>query len=83
MVRSPVVWCREGLGTLKALNMGVGQNETRGPGLVGSIYQGKPFWVPIFDPQPYGRGSTLNRRGYAGFGPCFHLPGKAILVPVC
>ena len=22
-----------------------------------------------------GRGSKLNRRGYAGFGPCFHLPG--------
>ena len=20
----------------------------------GSIYQGNPFWVPIFDPQPYG-----------------------------
>ena len=19
----------------------------------GSIYQGNPFWVPIFDPQPY------------------------------
>ena len=23
----------------------------------------------------YGCGSKLNRRGYAGFGPCFHLPG--------
>ena len=22
-----------------------------------------------------GCGSILNRRGYAGFGPCFHLPG--------
>ena len=22
-----------------------------------------------------GRGSNLHRRGYAGFGPCFHLPG--------
>ena len=22
-----------------------------------------------------GCGSKLNRRGYAGFGPCFHLPG--------
>ena len=27
----------------------------------------------------YGCGSKLNRRGYAGFGPCFHLPGQAIL----
>ena len=24
---------------------------------------------------PIGCGSRLNRRGYAGFGPCFHLPG--------
>ena len=23
----------------------------------------------------YGSGSKLNRRGYAGFGPCFYLPG--------
>ena len=23
----------------------------------------------------YGCGSKLTRRGYAGFGPCFHLPG--------
>ena len=23
----------------------------------GSIYQGKPFWAPIFDPQPNGCGS--------------------------
>ena len=29
----------------------------------------------------YGCGSELNRRGYAGFGPCFHLP-ELILVPV-
>ena len=28
---------------------------------------GFPFWN--------GCGSKLNRRGYAGFGPCFHLPG--------
>ena len=26
-----------------------------------------------------GCGSKLNRRGYAGFGPCFHLPGQPIL----
>ena len=26
-------------------------------------------------PQLFGCGSKLNRRGYAGFGPCFHLPG--------
>ena len=25
--------------------------------------------------KPSGCGSKLNRRGYAGFGPCFHLPG--------
>ena len=25
--------------------------------------------------QPLECGSKLNRRGYAGFGPCFHLPG--------
>ena len=24
---------------------------------------------------PNGCGAKLNRRGYAGFGPCFHLPG--------
>ena len=27
-------------------------------------------------------GSKLNNRGYTGFGPCFHLPGQPILVPV-
>ena len=26
-------------------------------------------------PSTCGCGSKLNRRGYAGFGPCFHLPG--------
>ena len=35
----------------------------------------------IFDTQPNGCGSNLNRRGYAGVGPGFHLPGQAILVP--
>ena len=25
--------------------------------------------------EQYGCGSKLNRRGYAGVGPCFHLPG--------
>ena len=29
----------------------------------------------------YGCGSKLNRRGYEGFGPCFHLPAQPILVP--
>ena len=28
-----------------------------------------------FDQPPYGCVSKLSRRGYAGFGPCFHLPG--------
>ena len=41
-------------------------------------------WISSFDPKMHrtpvfakrnGRGSKLNRRGYAGFGPCFHLPG--------
>ena len=27
-----------------------------------SIYQGKPFWVPIFDPQPNGRSSIYTKR---------------------
>ena len=27
------------------------------------------FWDPFL-----GRGSKFSRRGYAGFGPCFHLP---------
>ena len=30
----------------------------------------------------YGYGSKLNRRGYAGFGPCFHLPGFHFGIPV-
>ena len=30
-------------------------------------------------PHRYGCGSKLNRRGYAGFGPCFHLPGQPVL----
>ena len=25
---------------------------------------------------PFGCGSKLDRKGYAGFGPCFHLPGQ-------
>ena len=29
----------------------------------------------------YGCGSKLNKRGYAGFGPCFHLQGS-MLAPV-
>ena len=29
----------------------------------------------IVNNYPYGCGSKLNRRGYAGVGPCFHLPG--------
>ena len=36
--------------------LGMGQNQTtRGPQLSVhvSIYQGNPFWVPIFDPQPF------------------------------
>ena len=28
-----------------------------------------------FEPWPYGRSSKLNRRSYAGVGPCFHLAG--------
>ena len=28
---------------------------------------------------PFGCGSKLKRRGYAGFGPCFPLPGQPIL----
>ena len=27
----------------------------------------------------HGCGSKLTRRGYAGFGPCVHLPGQPIL----
>ena len=30
---------------------------------------------PKFKCQILGCGSKLQRRGYAGFGPCFHLPG--------
>ena len=39
-------------------HVGVGQNQTtRGPQVLvlGSIYQGKPFWVHMFDPQPCNR----------------------------
>ena len=32
----------------------------------------------LFGPLLSGCGSKLNRRGYAGFGPCFHLPGQPI-----
>ena len=37
-------------------HMGMGQNlTTRGPQVLvlGCICQGKPFWAPMFDPQPY------------------------------
>ena len=30
---------------------------------------------PDCDGHSCGCGSKLNKRGYAGFGPCFHLPG--------
>ena len=30
-----------------------------------------------------GCGSKLHRRGYAGFGPCFHSPGFHFGIPVC
>ena len=35
-------------------HVGMGQNETRGPQVLVhvSIYQGNPFWVPIFNPHP-------------------------------
>ena len=29
--------------------------------MLGSIYQGNPFWAPIFDPQPYPRQSLAER----------------------
>ena len=29
-----------------------------------------------------GCGSKFNRRGYAGFGPCLHLPGSTSVGPV-
>ena len=32
------------------------------------------IYIYIYGPS-YGCGSKLNRRGYAGVGPCFHLPG--------
>ena len=35
----------------------------------------------FFSELPFGYGSKLTRRGYADFGPCFHLPGQPILVP--
>ena len=35
-----------------------------------------PHWHGIWGGQvPHGCGSKLYRRGYAGVGPCFHLPG--------
>ena len=37
-----------------------------------------PRCFPLTRPKN-GCGSKLIRRGYAGFGPCFHLPGQAIL----
>ena len=48
------------------------------PGMAGSssgyrardVGRGEEFGVPMI-----WCGSKLNRRGYAGFGPCFHLPG--------
>ena len=30
--------------------------------------------MPTVTTSQYGCGSKLNRRGYAGFGPCFHAP---------
>ena len=35
------------------------------------------YLLPVFWPRAkmYGCGSKLNRRGYAGCGPCFYLPG--------
>ena len=53
-------------------------------------WSGKMLWTPspeslkgplASEVWPIGCGSKLNRRGYAGFGPCFHLPGFH-LVPV-
>ena len=39
----------------KGSDMGMGQHESRGPKVLVlvAIYQGNPFWVPIFDPQQY------------------------------
>ena len=51
------------------------------PGRAGPLLAGARDVLCIFDPQPNGCGSNLNR-GYAGVGPGFHLPGQAILVPV-
>ena len=36
---------------------------------------GNPWERILLVPPAIGCGSKLNRRGYAGFGPCFHLPG--------
>ena len=39
----------------------------------GSSLRGKT-WGALHSNCSFGCGSKLNRRGYAGFGPCFHLP---------
>ena len=43
---------------LQGPNTDMSQNETtRGPKVVlVSASQGKPFWVPLFDPRPHGPG---------------------------
>ena len=56
-----------------------GQNKGVGCGRV-SVTKGAPVWLGIlqtsrFTLQLYGCGLKLHSRGYAGVGPCFHLPG--------
>ena len=50
-----------------------------------SIYQGNPFWVPIFDPRPHG-GTHVCLVGSFAFlasrGPSLQYHGQADLVPV-
>ena len=42
----------------------------------GNTNHGMFFGFSFWDvPPTFGCGSQLNRRGYAGFGPWFHLPG--------
>ena len=52
------------------LQVNLQQGTTKQPPMPMKASKPRPFWC-VF---PLGCGSKLNRRGHAGFGPCFHVP---------
>ena len=68
VLRRLLCWLVQGLSAQFSLDMGMDQNQaTRGPQILVHPSTRVPFWIHIFDPQPY-RQAERNPETFAG--PC-------------